>query len=188
MSSTKFRLAQLYNPCDCEKTKKHELHYITFDETFTRLQEVTDEVLKYFDNKGEVLQFVLGQIPVKSKEDSTFTFTDRKTWQKKELKDRKRFWEEKGYDQMVVIGCVEEDLIRDDAIDAMKDSEIYAIALAQRLLMHYIYNKPEERLFNDSLQLSRTSLEKTDGTVLYIAIKFKSKQKYVHLKSILKFS
>lgn len=172
MGSIKFRLAQLYDECECEKKKKHELHYISFDDTFHRLREVTDDVLQYFDDKGDLVKFVVGQLSVHTRDNKFFDFCDRETWDKKEMKDRKKFLEDKGFNEMVVIGCVEEDLIRQDVIEGMRDSELYSIALAQRLIMHYTYNKADERLYNDSLQLGRTSLEKTSGNLIYIALKF----------------
>jgi hypothetical protein len=65
-------LAQLYEPCDCHKRNKHEMHYISFDETFQRLREVTDDVLEHLGSRRDVLKFVLGQTYVLPKEGKAF--------------------------------------------------------------------------------------------------------------------
>jgi hypothetical protein len=140
MTSVKFRLAQLYEPCDCHKRNKHEMHYISFDETFQRLREVTDDVLEHLGSRRDVLKFVLGQTYVLPKEGKAFDFKKHKTWSKKGIREQWDFLTDKGFNDIVVIGCVEDDLIRNDACVQLRDPEKYAYALKQRLIMHYAYH------------------------------------------------
>jgi hypothetical protein len=177
MTSVKFRLAQLYEPCDCHKRNKHEMHYISFDETFQRLREVTDDVLEHLGSRRDVLKFVLGQTYVLPKEGKAFDFKKHKTWSKKGIREQWDFLTDKGFNDIVVIGCVEDDLIRNDACVQLRDPEKYAYALKQRLIMHYAYQKHDERLACDSLQPELTTGEKTEGRLIYIAFKFKEDDK-----------
>jgi hypothetical protein len=72
------------------------------------------------------------------KEGKTFDFKKHKTWSKKGIREQWDFLTDKGFNDIVVIGCVEDDLIRNDACVQLRDPEKYAYALKQRLIMRFI--------------------------------------------------
>ena len=165
------RLTNLFDVCSDNKDIRHS---IPFTEASNRLIAACDDTLEELARQDkEVEEFVIGKSFVKQRPGVTFRPDRPTTWSLGGgVNGRWREYLDRDYYGLVVLGCVEKELIptasRDlkfpydvlenkDNKEKCKskifsiDQQLYALALEQSLIHHYMFVKPDIRIRNRSL-------------------------------------
>ena len=183
---------------DVDADNKDIRHFIPFREASDRLIKACDGVLLDLKiNNKQLEEFVIGKSFVKRRTGVTFRPDRPTTWSLGGgVNGRWRDYFNRDYYGLVVLGCVERELIptktkglgfsyevtekkdNNETVNKSKrfkvDQQLYALALEQSLIHHYMFVKPDKRLRNHSLDCGGKSEESGyQGGVVYVAFKVK---------------
>ena len=183
-------LTKLFN---VDSDNKDIRHPITFREASERLiKKCDDTLLELQIQDKEVEEFVIGKSFVKQRPGVTFRPDRPTTWSLGGgVNGRWREYLDRDYYGLVVLGCVEKELIPTaskhikfsyDEETFSVDQQLYALALEQSLIHHYMFEKPDKRLRNHSLDCGRKSTVLYKGFVIYVAFKVKFDEEDTNLE------
>ena len=120
----------------------------------------------------QVKKFYIGKTYVQSNKRrqrvERFDPMDCKTWRKKGISSRwgKHKHKPYGRDGLVVLGVVNKDAI---PRRCRVDQELYALALEQQLLHHFMIEDPDDRIANETFSTGQTEKKKSIGHAVYMA-------------------
>ena len=183
------RLTNLFDVCSDNKDVQHS---IPFAEASNRLIAACEDTLEELARQDkEVEEFIIGKSFVKQRPGVTFRPDRPTTWSLGGgVNGRWREYSDRDYYGLVVIGCVEKELIPTasrelkfsyDEETFSVDQQLYALALEQSLIHHYMFKKPDKRLRNHSLDCGRKSTIYKGG-VIYVAFKVKFDEEDTNLE------
>ena len=167
-------LANLFDKNEGDKDKEVVLVLITFNEAKRRLVRACDGILhSIFNNTGkEIQEFVIGKTYVQERRHVKFRADKHTTWKLGGgINGRWRYYRDLGYDGLIVLTCVTRSLVprksrrkikflfekNDSKKEFSVDQELYALALEQYLIAHYMFGDPDPRLRNRSLGTGNTA-------------------------------
>ena len=172
-----FRLTNLFENYADDKTLQRGVPKM---EAKRRLVKTCDRILAEIEFGGNTLKrFAIGKTYVDKKRDEKFLPDNPETWKLKDgISGRWDYYEEKGYNGLVVIACIDNTCIPrnpriffDEPIVYQK--EPYALALKDSLIRHYMFVDEDPRLYTRKLYTGRTWREEHKGAVLFLAFEIK---------------
>ncbi|XP_076082826.1 uncharacterized protein LOC143053912 isoform X2 [Mytilus galloprovincialis] len=185
-------LVELFDICDHGKLNRNK-HPISFKEAFTRLKLRIKESFSALEIQTErkVTDFTIGKTFVKKHERATFNPMKQTTWSLGGgINSRWQFYKKDDYDGLIVLACIERDLIPQNIKECYKraiqmnkktieaNQQNYALALEQALIQYYALIKPDERMRNQSFDIGNLSKEIYKGGIVYVAYKLEREPSY----------
>ncbi|CAG2185101.1 unnamed protein product [Mytilus edulis] len=146
------RLTSLFNQCDFDTVETHR-HTISFKEASKRLRKQMTESFEDIEKQTSrmIKEFKIGITHVGSQNAINFNPTQPSSWVTYGgLPVSWENYKKKGFDGMIALGCVIEDIIPKVIRDTNKALEMnphsYAAGLAQSLVQYYLLQNPDNRL------------------------------------------
>ena len=135
------------------------------------LIELVEENLSTLkEEKGRnVKEFYIGKTYVQKHKRRSFDPMDPGTWRKDGISNRWRFHKKKSYgkDGLVVLAVVDREAVPSKCRGKIHQ-ELYALALEQQLLHHFMIEDPDDRIANETFSTGRTEKKSSIGHAIYM--------------------
>ena len=132
-----------------------------------RLSSWLDTTIQDIECQSEkrVRKFYIGKTYSQRHKKRNYNKNDPTTWRKAGISSRWRTHrkEEYGKSGMVVLTVITRDRVPKGAIKSFKNQQLYALALEQQLIMHYAYERGDERLANETINPGKWKTDEGGG-------------------------
>ncbi|XP_063407791.1 uncharacterized protein LOC134691284 [Mytilus trossulus] len=184
-----YNLAALFELCDHDELNRHR-HAVSFLEALKRLKlKIVDSFSDlHIQTKRKVTDYTIGKTFVKQKIGASFNPMKPNTWSLGGgINGRWHDYKKDDYDGLIVLACIERDLIPQNIKECYKraiqktiamNQQNYALALEQALIQYYALIKPDERMRNQSFDIGNLSKEIYKGGIVYVAYKLEPEPSY----------
>ncbi|XP_077862024.1 uncharacterized protein LOC144343183 [Saccoglossus kowalevskii] len=148
-------------------------------------KHITSIINDIEDKSGKIIiKFTIGKTLACPEKKKKFDHTDFTTWDLNEgVKNRWTNTYKHDYDGLIALAAITEQQLPDDSTGGMfpewkRDKhQHYAVVLEQQLIHHYLFEQPDERLGNKSLDPGRIAKnENVIAGVVYMAYKLGGKK------------
>ena len=132
-----------------------------------RLSSWLDTTIQDIECQSEkrVRKFYIGKTYSQGRKNRNYNKNNPSTWRTGGISSRWRTHrkEEYGKSGMVVLTVITRDRVPKGAIKSFKSQQQYALALEQQLIMHYAYERGDERLANETINPGKWKTDEGGG-------------------------
>ena len=139
----------------------------TLDKAVGRLISHTKDLLSQIAKRGFVHSFYIGRTYIPKLERSKFSRLRSNTWKKTGISSR---WDDHKSNKhgMFVLAAISRESLPPKC-RAKRNQKDYALAIEQRLIHHFMFDKPDDRLQNETIAIGEKSEARHPAYAIYIA-------------------